>query len=95
MNLLFPFSVTLGTVLTVVLVQKAIQANPHMPSAAGYFLLATLAGLAVIEHWFMMLPVRAEALWSWSLRQAHGRDHARPETNHQSLVQQSSLKPRA
>jgi len=34
----------------------------------GFVLLATLSALAVIEHWFMILPIPAEALWRWSLR---------------------------
>jgi hypothetical protein len=30
-------------------------------------LLATLLTLAVIEHWFLVLPVPAEAMWNWAL----------------------------
>jgi hypothetical protein len=31
-------------------------------------LVATMASLAVIEHWFLMLPLPLEALWRWGLK---------------------------
>jgi hypothetical protein len=31
-------------------------------------MLAVLAALGAIEHWFLVLPMRAEALWGWSLK---------------------------
>ncbi len=70
MNLLFPFSVTAGTLITILLIQQANAAAAGSASAVGLILLASLAALAVIEHWFMMLPIRAEALWRWSLKTA-------------------------
>lgn len=68
MNLLFPLSVTTGTVFTILLVQLAMSAEPGTMASAGYVLLATLMALAVIEHWFMILPLPADALWRWSLK---------------------------
>jgi putative photosynthetic complex assembly protein 2 len=68
MNLLFPISVTAGTVVTVMLIQQALAAEPGTLAAVGYTLLATLSALAVIEHWFMVLPIRSETLWRWSLK---------------------------
>jgi putative photosynthetic complex assembly protein 2 len=73
MNLLFPFSVTAGTLITVILVQHAIAADPGSLPAVGYTLIATLMALAVIEHWFMILPIRTETLWHWSLKASSGR----------------------
>ncbi|NBD96481.1 MAG: DUF3623 family protein [Gammaproteobacteria bacterium] len=68
MNLLFPFSVTAGTILTMALIQQAGAADADAFNKVGYVLLATLVGLAVIEHWFMILPIPAEELWRWSLK---------------------------
>ena len=34
--------------------------------AAGLALV--LAALAVIEHWFLVVPIPATALWSWGLK---------------------------
>jgi len=67
MNLLFPFSVTLATIVTTWMIQTAIEPGGTIFTTAGFTLLATLMALAVIEHWFMILPIPAEALWRWSL----------------------------
>ncbi len=95
MNLLFPVSVTVGTVLTVMFVHSAIDASSDLARAAGYLLLAALAGLAVIEHWFMMLPVRAEALWSWSLKQPPEPDKGETDSERHQSVQHPAVEPRA
>jgi len=76
MNLLFPFSVTIATIVTAILVQKAIAPEADTFTATGYALLATLMALAVIEHWFMILPIPAEILWRWSLDPAPVRTEA-------------------
>lgn len=70
MNLLFPLSVSSGTVIALLLAQAALANEPGTLAATGYVLLATLMALAVIEHWFMILPIPAEALWRWSLKPA-------------------------
>ncbi|RYZ64984.1 MAG: DUF3623 domain-containing protein [Proteobacteria bacterium] len=67
MNALFPFSLTAATVLTVLLAQRALDEAATPGMAVGWALLATLSGLATLEHWFMVLPIRSEALWSVSL----------------------------
>ena len=76
MNQLFPFSITAGTIVTVLLVQQAVAAEPGSFMAAGYILIAALAALAVIEHWFMILPIPAEALWRWSLKRSSNESAA-------------------
>ena len=67
MNGLFPVSVTVGTIVAIALGQKAIAADAVPFAVAGNTLLAALASLAVIEHWFLVLPLPAEALWTWSV----------------------------
>ena len=67
MNLLFPVSVSVGTVVVVLLGQAAL-AEPITPHGmVGFTILATLMALATLEHWFLMLPLPAAALWNWSL----------------------------
>ena len=68
MNLLFPFSITLGTILSALLFHKAFASGADAHQATGFMLVATMASLAVIEHWFLMLPLPLEALWRWGLR---------------------------
>lgn len=68
MNLLFPFSVTLATLVDGALVQAAVAPGAPAGVVASTTLLAALLGLAVLEHWFMVLPLPVAALWKWSLR---------------------------
>ena len=63
MNLLFPISVTGGTIAVVLLVQNGLGAGEF--EAVGATLLAALMALAVIEHWFLMLPLPLDGLWTW------------------------------
>lgn len=64
MNGLFPVSITASTVALVLLVGQAWTADAS--SAAAITLIATLVGLGLVEHWFLVLPLPVEALWSWS-----------------------------
>ncbi|MCF1502627.1 putative photosynthetic complex assembly protein PuhE [Afifella sp. H1R] len=68
MNPLFPISITVATVITVLFAQRAIADVASPFEATAYTFLATLMALAVLEHWFMVLPLPAEALWKWGLR---------------------------
>ncbi|MEM9355277.1 MAG: putative photosynthetic complex assembly protein PuhE [Pseudomonadota bacterium] len=67
MNLLFPFSVTVSTVIAGLLFNAAVAAPAGSFDEAAYGLLAVLVALAVLEHWFLVLPVPVNALWSWGL----------------------------
>lgn len=68
MNLLFPVSVTVSTVILVRLVQAAAAPGATRFDAVGFTFLATMMALAILEHWLLMLPLPAAALWGWSLR---------------------------
>jgi putative photosynthetic complex assembly protein 2 len=76
MNLLFPFSITAATAGTLLLFQQALAAET-MADRTGYSLLAALAGLAVLEHWLLMLPLPVEKLWRWSLPHRPGAAKSR------------------
>jgi len=67
-NPLFPVSVTLGTVVAVVLVDHAMAPGAAASDQARGLMVATLLGLAILEHWFLVLPLRLEALWDPILR---------------------------
>ena len=67
MNLLFPVSVSLSTIITVVLVQKAAAATSSF-EVTGLTMLATLMALAIAEHWFMVLPLQTNYLWQWGVK---------------------------
>ena len=71
MNLLFPVSITLSTLVAVELVQAAwLSRTPF--GVTGYSLLAALMALAILEHWFMVLPLPTATLWRWAMRSDNG-----------------------
>lgn len=73
MNLLFPFAVVGATAVAVIVVQTALQFPPGSAGSSGGLLVATLLVLAILEHWLLVLPIEATALWRWALRRS-GRD---------------------
>ena len=72
LNLLFPFSVTAASGLVFWLAHLAAHGG-HDFALAGFTLLTTLAALGVIEHWFLVLPLRDAELWRWYLRDRKAR----------------------
>jgi putative photosynthetic complex assembly protein 2 len=72
MNLLFPFSVTASTIIAVVLVRNALDPSTGPAATAGLMLVSALLGLAILEHWLMVVPLPTTLLWQWAMR-THGR----------------------
>ena len=70
MNLLFPLVVTASTVVAVVIAQGALQQPPGSAAATGAWLVLTLLVLAIVEHWLLVLPLEATALWRWALKRS-------------------------
>ncbi len=66
MNFLFPISVTASTVALAALIQRDMAADGA--SGTGLSLLIGLLALAVLEHWFMVLPLPSQKLWQWAMR---------------------------
>lgn len=67
-NLLFPISVTVSTVALVVMVMQASDPATSGHHTAGLAMLGALLGLAIIEHWFLILPLPFAELWGWYMR---------------------------
>lgn len=71
MNLLFPFSVTASTICAVTLFQRAASSGGDPFNQAGFSLIGTMMALAILEHWFLVMPLPAlklwNRLWHWSL----------------------------
>ena len=89
MNLLFPLSVTIPTVVVVLLAEQALGLEPNTFATVGLILVATLLSLGILEHWFLVLPLPDEALWAWALppresERAGGQDAVSSETSDQS-----------
>ncbi|MDX2258334.1 MAG: putative photosynthetic complex assembly protein PuhE [Hyphomicrobiaceae bacterium] len=79
MNALFPVSVTFGTLAACWFALTGLTAgdDPHMLTAG--LLIATLLALAVLEHWFLVLPVPDAALWMWAVPDEEARPPASEE----------------
>jgi putative photosynthetic complex assembly protein 2 len=85
MNLFFPLSVSVSTVVTVLLAQSAMDAPTF--EATGYTILATLMVLAVAEHWFLVAPLHANVLWQWGAKDAASKDSASEEAAVETRLQ--------
>ncbi|MBL8672027.1 MAG: DUF3623 domain-containing protein [Alphaproteobacteria bacterium] len=66
-SLLFPLSITVPTAVAALLAQAALAPGAGAQST-GLLLVAALLALAVVEHWFMLLPLPLTSLWGWSMR---------------------------
>lgn len=63
MNALFPVSVTAGTVVSALLLTEACRSGTNAFDVVGFAMLGSLMGLAVVEHWFLVVPLDGNALW--------------------------------
>ncbi len=77
MNFLFPVSVSVSTVAAVLLVQHAVAPGVSPATATALVFAATMMVLAIAEHWFLVVPLPVDRLWSWSLR-GPARPRAQP-----------------
>jgi putative photosynthetic complex assembly protein 2 len=64
-NLLLPLSAVASLVVTLLLARAALAGPAGSGAQVQYQLLASLALLGVVEHIFMLLPLRDSALWTW------------------------------
>ena len=67
MNGLFPVSVTLSTVVCAIMVRHAVAPGATAFTQTGMTLVAAMMALAILEHWFLVLPFPTSILWQWGL----------------------------
>jgi len=67
MNLFFPVAVSVSTVVMCLLVEAALDLYVLGFAGVALMLTATLLALAILEHWFLVLPLADAALWSWAM----------------------------
>jgi putative photosynthetic complex assembly protein 2 len=63
-NLLFPVSILGSSLVAFNLARRALSAEGA--EAVGFALLFVLLALAILEHFFMMIPMPDTALWGWA-----------------------------
>jgi putative photosynthetic complex assembly protein 2 len=66
MNLFFPVSITISMVITTLLFDHAIHAQTTF-ARCGETFLGTMMALAILEHWFLVIPLPTGKLWQWGL----------------------------
>jgi putative photosynthetic complex assembly protein 2 len=67
-NLLFPVSVAASLTLSAFLWEAALANAASAYQVTGFGLVATLASLALLEHIFLVIPLRTEAMWNWAMQ---------------------------
>ena len=65
-NWLFPISITALTFALACWIERGIAAEAPADQI-GFALVASLTALALLEHWFLVLPLRDAELWRWML----------------------------
>ncbi|NBB71535.1 MAG: DUF3623 family protein [Alphaproteobacteria bacterium] len=76
MNALFPLSVTIGTLGFIWLLGRGLALEASAFEASACLMLAAMLALAVLEHWFLVLPVPDAALWRWAMPAARDQPPA-------------------
>lgn len=67
-NALFPVSVIAVTALAAAAWHNAVAMSFAAFEATACSFVAMLLSLALLEHWFMVLPLPSEKLWDWGMR---------------------------
>jgi putative photosynthetic complex assembly protein 2 len=68
LNWVFPISITALSFASACWIERAVAA-PTDAAFVGHVLLTALTLLALLEHWFMVLPLPDQKLWRWMLPQ--------------------------
>jgi putative photosynthetic complex assembly protein 2 len=75
-NWLFPVSILGSTGVAIILARRALAADSS--DAVGSALLFTLVALAILEHFFMIMPLPDAALWRWAVPASAAKPIERP-----------------
>lgn len=75
-NLLFPVSIVGGALGATLLAGQMFASDGA--DAVGAALLLTLLSLALLEHFFMMMPIQDGALWLWAMPVSAAKPIQRP-----------------
>jgi putative photosynthetic complex assembly protein 2 len=78
MNAFFPFSVGIATVVLTLIFMSASDPSTTISQSVGLALVGTMLGLAILEHWLLVLPLSSTALWRWAIRH---REVAKADTD--------------
>ncbi|MFN4156405.1 MAG: putative photosynthetic complex assembly protein PuhE [Paracoccaceae bacterium] len=77
MNCVFPVSITALSYASYCFVERAMTASTT-GALIGFTLLSALTLLALLEHWFMVIPLPDQKLWRWMLPERKSQPQAMP-----------------
>jgi putative photosynthetic complex assembly protein 2 len=66
-NFLFPISISIISFVLFSLITRIFVDTIDINSVIGLTLLSSLTALALVEHWFMVLPLPDAELWRWMM----------------------------
>lgn len=92
LNPLFPISVTASTLATGFIIERILSPETPEGVATGLTLVASLLALAILEHWFMLLPLPLDVLWGWGLSSRRPEDEKHGDGSFRSRLK--GLRPR-
>ena len=76
----FYFSMSLSVIVWLALVWQAHAGQVTI--TCHWVLLASLLGLAIIEHILMMVPLSLERVWGWALKNGHNQTNSSTNVRH-------------
>lgn len=79
MNWVFPISITALTFASACWIERAGSATTD-GALIGFTLLSALTLLALLEHWFMVIPLPDQKLWRWMLPERKSPSPSLPST---------------
>ena len=80
-TLAFPIAITVLTALFAACAQNLWTAGTET-RAVGFALLTALTGLALLEHWLMVIPLPDAKLWRWMLPAPQTQDNSKKARPH-------------
>lgn len=87
MNWVFPLSITALSYASYCFLERAMTANTD-GTLIGFTLLSALTLLALLEHWFMVIPLPDQKLWRWMLPERKSQPQAM-QTLHPTLKEKT------
>ncbi|MFN3846044.1 MAG: putative photosynthetic complex assembly protein PuhE [Paracoccaceae bacterium] len=89
MNWVFPISITALSYASACWMERAYSATTD-GALIGFTLLSALTVLALLEHWFMVIPLPDQKLWRWMLPERKSQLQAQPKSSlHPTLKEKS------
>jgi putative photosynthetic complex assembly protein 2 len=68
-NLFFPLAVSAATAVLGWMVTQALEPGVTPERGLALTLAGTMLALGILEHWLLVLPIPAAALWGWAMGQ--------------------------